>query len=106
MSSPSPPVLPIVMKPTSEATSGLLRERGVEGDRGRREVRPAHERKRVRRAPVAVHAGVLPLDRKRALVADPVERADHRLEVDVAVARGDEVPPAAGLPEVEVAAED
>ena len=44
----------------------------------RREVGPAHERQRVRRAPVAVHARVLPLDRERALVADPVERAEQR----------------------------
>ena len=51
---------------------------------------------RVGRAPLAVHPGVLPFDRERALVADPVERAEHRLEVDVAVAGGDEVPAAAG----------
>src|SRR3954451_16787343 len=89
------------------ATRTLLAlEGGVEGDAARREVRRAHEGQRVRRAPVAVHARVLPLDRERALVADAVERADHRLEVHVAVAGGDEVPAAAGLAEVEMAAED
>ena len=81
-------------------------ERPVERDRGRREVAAAHERERILRAPLAVHPGVLPLDRERAFVADPVERAEHPLEVDVAVAGGDEVPAAAGGAEVGVAAED
>src|SRR3954453_1201655 len=84
----------------------LPRERGVEGDGGRREVRAPHECERVGRAPVAVHARVLPLDRERAGVAGAVERAEHRLEVDVAVAGGDEVPAAAGGAEVGVATED
>src|SRR3954452_7966806 len=89
------------------ATRTLLAlEGGVEGAAARREVRRAHERQRVRRAPVAVHARVLPLDRERALVADPVQRAQERLEVDVAVAGGDEVPAALVLAEVQVAAED
>ena len=57
---------------------------------------------RVRGAPVAVHAGVLPLDRERALVADPVQGAEELLEVDVAVAGGDEVPAAGVLAEVQV----
>src|SRR5215218_1326023 len=103
--SPPSPAWPMVRKPTSD-TSALLREGGVEGHGRRREVRLAHEREGVRRAPVAVHPGVLPLDRERPVVADPVERADHRLEVDVAVAGGDEVPAAARLAEVEVPAED
>src|SRR5829696_7524194 len=92
--------------PIDSLMSGLLRERGVEGDLRRREVRAPHERERVRRAPVAVHAGVLPLDRERAAVADSVERAEHLLEVHVAVAGRDEVPAATLLAEVEVAAAD
>ena len=73
---------------------------------GRGEVGPADEASGVRRAPVAVHAGVLPLDRERALVADPVERAEELLEVDVAVAGRDEVPAARVIAEAEVRAED
>src|SRR6185312_14166438 len=97
--------LPIVTKPTS-GISGLLRERGVERDGRGREVRRADERERVRRPPVAIHPGILPLDRERPGVADPVERPDHALEVDVAVAGGHEVPAAARLAEVQVPAED
>ena len=59
-----------------------------------------------RRAPVAVHAAVLPFDRERALVADPVQRAEEVLEVDVAVAGRDEVPAARLLAEVQVRGED
>src|SRR5215212_11118097 len=92
--------------PIESLMSGLLRESGVEGNFRRREVGPPHERERVRRSPVAVHTGVLPLDRERAAVADSVERAEHLLEVDVAVPRRHEVPAAALLAEVEVAAED
>ena len=85
--------------------AGLLHRR-VERDRRRREVGAADERERVRGAPVAVHAAVLPLDRERPVVADPVERAEERLEVDVAVAGRDEVPAARLLAEVQVRAED
>ena len=99
---------PIVTKPTcfSSAIALLLCERCVEGDAGRGEVGAAHERERIRRPPVAVHPRVLPLDRERPGVADPVERPDHRLEVHVAVAGRDEVPAAPRLAEVEVPAED
>ena len=44
--------------------------RRVEGDLRRREVGAPDEGDRFRGAPVAVHAGVFPLDRERALVAD------------------------------------
>src|SRR5688572_5279048 len=102
----SPPAAwPIVVKPTS-LTSRLLRERGVERHLRRREVGPSHERERIGRAPIAIHPRVLPLDGERPLVADPVERADHLLEVDVAVTGRDEIPAAALAAEVEVAAED
>src|SRR6478736_5722133 len=80
--------------------------RRVEGDIRRREVGAAHERERVLCPPLAVHAGVLPLDRERPLVADPVERPEERLEVDVAVPGRDEVPAALRLAEVEMTAED
>ena len=60
----------------------------------------------VRRAPLAVHAGVLPLDGERPVVADAVQDAEERLEVDVAVAGRDEGPAAVGLAEVDVRAED
>ena len=47
---------------------------------------------------LAVHAGVLPLDRERPGVADLVQRAEELVEVDVAVAGRDEVPAAARSP--------
>ena len=71
-----------------------------------REVGLPHERERVLRAPLAIHPAVLPLDRQRPGVADPVQRAEELLEVDVAVAGRDEVPAARLLAEVEVRAED
>ena len=51
-------------------------------------------------APFAVHAHVLPLDRQRAVVADPVQRAEQLVEVDVAVAGRDEVPAAVAVAEL------
>src|SRR5918999_2587461 len=82
------------------------RERRVERERGWREVQPAGEGQRVLRAVLAVHARVLPLDRQGPRVARAVERADERLEVDVAAPRRDEVPAALGRAEVQVRAED
>src|SRR5437868_5933425 len=72
---------------------------GVGADPARRGVRPPHEGARALRAGRAVHATVLPLDRERALVADPIERPEERLEVDVAVPGRDEVPAARLLAE-------
>src|SRR5207244_7200163 len=46
------------------------------------------------RAHQTVHAGVLPLDRDRPVVADRVEHPEARLPRNVAVAGGDEVPAA------------
>src|SRR3712207_9569614 len=55
---------------------------------------------------LALHAGVLPLDRERPLVTGPVERPHELLEVDVAVPGGHEVPAAVRVAEVQVRAED
>src|SRR2546429_9065832 len=68
----------------------------------RLEVRPFHEPDRFRGAGLAVHTRVLPLDRDRSRVADPGERPEHRVEVDVAAAHGNEVPAALGLAELQV----
>src|SRR6266487_2278870 len=76
-------------QPARESSSGSLSgplHRCVEGDGRGREVGAADKCERVLRAPLAVHARVLPIDRERPVVADPVERAEERLEVDVAVA--------------------
>jgi hypothetical protein len=54
----------------------------------------------------AVHGAVFPFDAQRAAVLDVVEGADDELEVDLATADGLEVPVAAGLVEIDVAAED
>src|SRR6185436_15910360 len=80
--------------------SFLLLKRFVESDIRRFEVEVADELARLARAVFAVHAGVFPLDRERALVINAVQRADDALEVDVAAADGTEVPPAAVVAEV------
>src|SRR5207249_2039740 len=86
-------------------TSAPLHRR-VERQLGRSEIGSPHEGERILRSPLAVHARVFPFDRERACVAGPVQRPDQRFEVDVAVSRRDEVPPAVELTEVEVSAED
>src|SRR5690349_8119892 len=101
--SPAPRASPCVWKADMSALPG---EGRVEGDRRGREVGLAQEADGVRRAPLAVHARVLPLDRERAVVADAVQDAEERLEVDVAVAGRDEGPPTVSLAEVDVRAED
>src|SRR5213594_3458974 len=89
----------------SESSVGALHRR-VERDGGGLEVGAPDERERVRRPPLPLHSRVLPLDRERPRIADPVEPAEERLEVDVAVPGRDEVPPARRLAEVQVRAED
>src|SRR5438093_475986 len=84
----------------------LTPHRGVERDLRRREVDAAHERECLLCAALALHAGVLPLDRERTGVADPVQRAHDGVEVDVSVPRRDEVPAALAVAEVEVRRED
>src|SRR5690606_30398978 len=78
----------------------------VEGDGAGREVELADEGGGLGGAVHAVHADVLPLDGERAAVADVVEGDDDVLELHVAVAEGAEIPVAAGVAEVGVAAED
>ena len=80
--------------------------RSVEREARRGEVRVADEGEGVLGAVLAIHARVLPLDRKRPVVADAVERPEECLEVDVAVAGRDEVPAAGLLTEVQVRPED
>src|SRR5260370_42049212 len=94
-----PEAAPMVTKPTCFCLliALPLLERGVERDAGGSEVGPADHCQRVRRAPVAVHARVLPFDRKRAVVPDSVQSSNQRFEVNVAVARGDEDPSAIRL---------
>src|SRR5918994_1449080 len=64
----------------------------VERCRGRVEREPSDELERLGSADQAVHAGVLPLDRDRALVADGVEHPEAGLPRHVAVAGRHEVP--------------
>src|SRR5690242_5430478 len=59
------------------------------------EVEALDELERLLGAEGAVHAGVLPLDRQRAVVAGVVEGAQDRLPVDAAAARRAVVPAAA-----------
>src|SRR3990167_1152553 len=80
----------------------FLVESRVEGDAGRREVRSAHERKCILCPPLTVHARVLPLDRERTRVANPVECAEEPLEVHVAVAWRDKVPATLQVAEIEM----
>src|SRR3712207_5251260 len=78
----------------AEVRSVAAGEGRVEGGRGRVEGQPAHEGQRLGGAGEPVHAGVLPLDRDRPVVADGVQHPEAGLPRDVAVAGGDEVPAA------------
>jgi hypothetical protein len=66
----------------------------LEGESGGREVEPAGEFEGLARAEFAFHAAVLPLYGEGAGVSGRVELADYRVEVDVAVPEGAEVPAA------------
>src|SRR5712691_3473504 len=93
---------PMVTKPTWSLIGWnppLALEGGVEGDVAGGEVDAADELDGFGGAVLAVHAGVLPLDRQGPLVADPVERTHDRLELHVAVSGRDEVPAAAAVAE-------
>src|SRR5215218_4916952 len=85
--------------------ASLTRERGVEGGVRRPEVHPLHERARLARARLAVHADVLPLDRQRSVVACRVEMPDDLLELDLASADRAELPVALGVAERQVTTE-
>src|SRR5437899_4076403 len=100
-----PALTPSSPRTSCESGARLLHRR-IERDLRRREVRPTDECEPVGCAPVPVHAAVLPFDRQRPCVADPIQRAKELLEVDVAVAGRDEVPAARLLAEVQVRAED
>src|SRR5215203_6662078 len=67
-------------------------ERCVERGRGRVEREPSDELERLGSADQAIHAGVLPLDRDRAPVADGVEHPEAGRPRHVAVAGRHEVP--------------
>src|ERR1700687_2093749 len=86
-----PESAPMVTKPTCFCLPIALPllECGVERHVGRGEIGPSHHRQCVRRTPVAVHARVLPFDRERTVVPDPVESPDERLDIDAALARRD-----------------
>src|SRR6266446_9276781 len=103
-----PAAAPIVTKPTCFCLliALPLLECGVERHAGRGEIGPPHQSQRVRCAPVAVHARVLPFDRERGVVTDSVEGADERLEINVAVTWRHECPAPIRLAEVDVGAED
>src|SRR5260370_17816944 len=82
-----PEAAPMVTKPTCFCLliALPLPERGVERDTGGSEVGPANHCQRVRRAPVSVHARVLPFDRQRAVVPDSVQSSDQRFEFHLAL---------------------
>src|SRR5215216_7212971 len=79
---------------------------GVEGHGGRGEVGAANEGESVLCAPFPIHAGVLPFDRERSLIADAVQSSEELFEIHVAVAGRDEIPAAGRFAEVKVTAEN
>src|SRR5690606_32981199 len=97
---------PGVAHPAAVATGLLVAEGGVEGRLGQVPQQRADVPDRLGGAVQAVHPGVLPLDRDRAVVADRGERAEGVLPRDVAVTGRDEVPAAARVPPRQVRAED
>src|SRR5690625_2337522 len=80
-------------------------EGGVEGGLGGLEGQLAHELQGLGGTEEAVHAGVLPLHRQRAVVADVVEHAEGVLPRHVAAAGADEVPAPARVGPRQVGAE-
>src|SRR5687768_11703715 len=81
-------------------------KRGVEGNRRRLEVQPPDKGGRLPRAVHPVHAGILPLYRKRTVVTDAIEGSDHRLEVHAPASDRSEVPAPAVVAEGEVRGKD
>src|SRR3954454_25060346 len=81
-------------------------ERRVEAALGRAGGEPADELERFGRRDLAIDAHLLPLDRQRAGVTDPVEPAHELLPVDAAAPHGAEVPAAAAVAEGQVRGED
>src|SRR4028118_1424709 len=81
-------------------------ERGVEGRRRRLEVHAPNEGGRLPRSVHPVHAGILPLNGERTVIADAVEDSDHRLEVHAPARDRTEVPTSAVVAEGEVRGED
>src|SRR5690606_18619419 len=84
----------------------LVAASGVEAGLGQLPQQRADVPDRLGGAVQAVHAGVLPLDRDRAVVADRGQRAERVLPRDVAVAGRHEVPAAARVAPGQVRAED
>src|SRR5438552_11018932 len=78
----------------------------VKRDRRRFEIDLPDKLARLLRSVFAVHAGVFPFDRQRALVPDIVEGDDDFFEVNIAVAEGAEVPVSARISEGRMPAED
>src|SRR6478735_7702109 len=84
----------VTLSRRGRAGAWSARERGVERGGRRVECEALHERERLGSTDEAVHAGVLPLDRDRSVVADRVQHAEARLPRHVAVTGRHEVPAA------------
>src|SRR5690606_31117462 len=97
---------PGVARPAAVATGLQVVEGTVERRLGQGTPQRADVADRLGGAVQAVHPGVLPLDRDRAVVADRGERAEGVLPREVAVTGRDEVPAAARVPPRQVRAED
>ncbi len=76
----------------------------VESGRVRCEIQFADEGAAFGRAVDAIHAAILPFHGERAAIANVVQRDNDFLEVDVAVAERAEIPEAARVGEIRVAA--
>ena len=86
--------------------SRLRRESGIEGNRRSRKVVLADGSQRLRCAPLAIHAVVLPFDGQGSLVADPVQGPDYRILLHVAVADRHEVPAPSRVSKIQVRTKD
>ena len=58
------------------------------------------------RAELSIHAGVFPLDRQRAVIANVVQSSNDLFEVDRTTARRSEIPTATVIPEIDVACQN
>jgi hypothetical protein len=85
--------------------NSLLCKRRIKRRLIRREIQFADERAAFRRAVDAVQAAVFPFHRERAAIADVVQRDDDLFKIDIAATERTEIPEAARVREIRVAAE-
>ena len=84
----------------------LFRKSRIKRNRRRLEVEPPDKRARFGRPMLAIHAGILPFNGERAVIADAIKRPDDLFEIDASPPERAEIPETILVTEVQMAAED